>query len=256
MITVSPENFAQQMAYVAHAGYRTVGATELADFLAGGVLAPKSIVLTFDDGYLDSWIHAYPVLRLHGLTAINFLVTAWVGEGAARSNALQSGAYPTLLNHADCEIAIKHGEHDRAILRWSEIDKMQESGTFEFHSHTHEHVRWDQQESGSVERKCTALSRDLRQARVTLIDKLGSVSDHLCWPQGYYDDDYKRIAKEVGFRHFYTCEPGPNYPCSDLSDTCSITRLEVRNRSASWLASRLWVHSRPLLSKPYLKIKR
>src|ERR1700712_4161674 len=72
MITVSPENFAAQMAYVARAGYTTVSAAQLAAYLAGDPLPRKSIVLTFDDGYLDNWVHAHPVLEKHGLTAICF----------------------------------------------------------------------------------------------------------------------------------------------------------------------------------------
>ena len=87
MITVTPANFAAQMAYLASAGYRTLGARQLAGFLAGEPVPPKSLVLTFDDGYLDNWVHAHPVLQRHGFTAVCFLVSGWPGEGAPRANA-------------------------------------------------------------------------------------------------------------------------------------------------------------------------
>jgi hypothetical protein len=44
MITVSPDHFAAQMAYLAQAGYRTVGAKQLSAYLAGASLPAKSLV--------------------------------------------------------------------------------------------------------------------------------------------------------------------------------------------------------------------
>jgi peptidoglycan/xylan/chitin deacetylase (PgdA/CDA1 family) len=255
MITVSPGHFAAQMAHLANAGYTTIGSAQLSAYLAGEPLPPKSVMLTFDDGYLDNWVHAHPVLRAYGLTALCFLVTGWIGDGPTRANASTGGALPPLLDHRACEAALGNGAADQAILRWSEIDAMREAGTFEFHSHTHTHVRWDQV-SANVNDKRAGLARDLDAARATLKARLGDVSDHLCWPQGYYDDDYLEVASQAGFRHFYTCGTGSNYPGGDDRAVRSITRLEVRDRPASWLASRLWIHTRPAVSVAYLKIKR
>ncbi|WP_277182845.1 polysaccharide deacetylase family protein [Caballeronia sp. BR00000012568055] len=259
MITVSPEHFAEQMAYVASAGYKTVGAAELAAFLHGEDLPAKSLVITFDDGYLDNWVHAHPVLLKHGLKALCFLVSSWPGLGEVRDNTSSAAkeALPPLLNHHDGDLAIQAGHIDDVILRWSEIDAMRQAGTFEFHSHTHSHVRWDQVTQSGIEKR-ERLQQDLHDARATLATRLGSVSDHLCWPQGYYDDDYREVAREAGFSHFYTCHVGTNAQSSAAkhADEHSINRLEVRDRPASWLASRLWVHSRPAISKAYLKIKR
>ncbi|WP_421377143.1 polysaccharide deacetylase family protein [Paraburkholderia sp. DD10] len=255
MITVSPEHFAAQMAHLANAGYTTIGSERLSAYLAGEPIPGRSVVLTFDDGYLDNWVHAHPVLQAHGFTALCFLVTSWIGDGPARPHARSDATLPRLLNHRDGEIAIELGQADRVILRWSEIHAMREAGTFEFHSHTHRHVRWDQV-SATADDKCAALARDLSDARTTLKARLGAVSDHLCWPQGFYDNDYRRVAVQAGFRHFYTCETGSNYPQADDNAARSITRLEVRDRPASWFASRLWIHTRPAISRAYLKIKR
>ena len=125
------------------------------------------------------------------------------------SSASSPTELPRLLNHREGEIAIDDGRADEAILRWSEIDAMRAAGTFEFHSHTHTHIRWDQV-TRSRDEKRTRLRHDLLAARQMLDERLGDVSDHLCWPQGYYDDDYREIALDAGFRHFYTCHPGAN----------------------------------------------
>jgi len=260
MITVTPEHFAAQMAYLASAGYRTLGSRQLSAFLTGEPVPAKSVVLTFDDGYLDNWVHAHPVLQRHGFTALCFLVSGWPCEGEVRPNASSasnSTELPRLLNHREGELAIDNGRADEAILRWSEIDAMRAAGTFEFHSHTHTHTRWDQV-TRSRDEKRTRLRDDLMVARQTLDDRLGDVSDHLCWPQGYYDEDYQEIALETGFRHFYTCHTGANESDKTRAGDVgrSINRLEVRDRPAPWLASRLWVHTRPAISRAYLRIKR
>ncbi|MDR5774466.1 MULTISPECIES: polysaccharide deacetylase family protein [unclassified Caballeronia] len=259
MITVKPEHFAEQMAYLASAGYRTIGAVQLAAFLRGEEMPERSFVITFDDGYLDNWVHAHPVLQRHGFTALCFLVSSWPGDGNVRPNAANAPAHalPALLDHHAGERAIEEGRADDTILRWSEIDAMRHAGTFEFHSHTHTHVRWDQK-TASADEKRQRLSEDLKTSRATLNARLGQVSDHLCWPQGYYDEDYREVALNAGFSHFYTCHPGTNSRGQEASNEArgSIRRLEVRDRPASWLRSRMWVHSRPLVSRAYLSVKR
>jgi peptidoglycan/xylan/chitin deacetylase (PgdA/CDA1 family) len=253
-VTVSPVHFADQIAMLAREGYTTLGAQAFSEYLAGKPVPAKSVVLTFDDGYLDNWVHAHPVLAEHGFTALGFLVSGWVNSGPARSNATDSTSarnLPGLLGHSAAKAAIEAGESDRAIMRWSEIDAMRQAGTFEFHSHTHTHTRWDRV-SADASTKRASLRDDLQQARAALAHHLGDVSDHLCWPQGYFDTDYVEEAHAAGFRHLYTVEPGTN---SRHGDPARILRLDVRDKPAAWLKSRLWVHSRPLLSRLYLKIK-
>ena len=253
-VTVSPEHFADQMAMLAREGYTTLGARAFGEYLAGKRVPAKSIVLTFDDGYLDNWVHAHPVLAKHGFTALGFLVSGWVTSGPVRPNAVDSTSaedLPNLLGHSAAKAAIEAGETDRAVMRWSEIDAMRQAGTFEFHSHTHTHTRWDRV-SANASAKRASLRDDLLQARAALTQHLGDVSDHLCWPQGYFDTDYVEEAQAAGFRHLYTVEPGTN---RRHGDPARILRLDVRDKPAAWLKSRLWVHSRPLLSRLYLKVK-
>ncbi|MRT32352.1 hypothetical protein FGX01_00105, partial [Xylella fastidiosa subsp. multiplex] len=74
-----------------------------AGFLAGKPVPHKSIVITFDDGYLDNWVYAHPILQKYHMHAVVFIVTSWTGDGPARPHAGQSGAIlPTTPNQHAC----------------------------------------------------------------------------------------------------------------------------------------------------------
>lgn len=77
---VRPETFAKQMDYLAQKGYTTVSLVDVMDNLVNGkALPPKPVVLTFDDGYQDNYLKAYPVLSQRGLRATFFLITQLIG---------------------------------------------------------------------------------------------------------------------------------------------------------------------------------
>ncbi len=248
LVTTTPENFADQMRGLAKAGYKTLGADDFAAYLAGQPVADRSVVLSFDDGYLDNWVYAHPVLEQYGFTALLFVATDWIKDGPARAHAGQpSITLPATPEHNVCKQLISDGLSDQAIVRWSEIEAMQRAGSFEFHSHTHTHTRWDKTCSGPAEKRI-ALARDLEASRAVLSQRLGKVSDHLCWPQGYFDADYLEVARDAGFKHFYTVAPGANPPGGKAEH---IKRIVVKDKPASWLLSRLWIYRHPMLAGWY-----
>ncbi|MGK2889390.1 MAG: polysaccharide deacetylase family protein [Candidatus Malihini olakiniferum] len=106
----------------------------------------KSVMITFDDGYLDNWVYAFPVLKRLGLHAHIFLITGQIGDGPARNLA------EVAFSHKKSEEKVASGNADDVMLRWSEIEEMQASGLVEFHAHTHTHQRWDWQITDTAER--------------------------------------------------------------------------------------------------------
>jgi peptidoglycan/xylan/chitin deacetylase (PgdA/CDA1 family) len=246
LVTISPENFRDQMRWLAGHGYTTIGCDDLADFIAGAPLPAKSVLLTFDDGYLDNYVYAHPVLAEFGLKAALFIVTGRIGDGAAR-NCAGEGTLPDTPPHKACKAAVQAGRADAVMLRWSEVERMRSAGSFEFHSHTHTHTRWDQVEADPGRRR-VLLVDDLTQSRATLQSRLGGATSHLCWPQGYYDDDYRSAARAVGFTHLYTVRRGTCLPHCTADE---LPRIVTKDKAGSWLGARLRLYGSPWLARLY-----
>jgi len=250
-ITASPKNFEDQLAWLSSHGYGSLTTDEFAAHLAGEPVPDKSVLITFDDGYLDNWVHAFPLLKKYGYKAVIFLVTAWVGHGPARPVAGQGQPLPDTPSHDECERRIAQGDSDSVMLRWSEIQAMQESGLVEFHSHTHTHTRWDKSER--AHEKNALMAQELQQSRQALLENLGSVSEHFCWPQGYFDADYVRVAQQAGFKYLYTTHAfGQNLAGTNPAH---IHRFAVRNTTGDSVGRRIQVAAHPVIAPVFNRFK-
>ncbi|GAA4056419.1 polysaccharide deacetylase family protein [Nonomuraea soli] len=78
LITVKPQRFRAQMAWLKRHRLRGVSMKELLR-AQKAARADRLVGLTFDDGYADFAIHALPVLLQHGFTATVFAVTSRLG---------------------------------------------------------------------------------------------------------------------------------------------------------------------------------
>jgi peptidoglycan/xylan/chitin deacetylase (PgdA/CDA1 family) len=72
---VTVENFYEQMKFLQQNGYTALTTLELANILwDGGSLPPHPVVITFDDGNLDVYENAFPILSEFGFRAVIYIV--------------------------------------------------------------------------------------------------------------------------------------------------------------------------------------
>lgn len=251
MIATTPEHFAEHLEWLVRHGYTALSADEFARHLREGGAPRRSILITFDDGYLDNWVYAAPLLQRFGLKAVIFIVTQWIGQGGVRPRMGQGLRLPDSPDHRECEQRIQQGHSDDVMLRWSEIQAMRAEGLIEFHSHTHTHTRWDLSQPDD---KNVRMKDELAQSRASLARHLGEASSHLCWPQGYFDPDYVQIAQQAGFRTLYTTQAfGRNRPGSD---PLNVYRFAVRDTSGASVGRRVQVAAHPLVGPVFNRWKR
>ena len=163
--------FARQMTALARAGWRTLS---LADFAASRTThhAPRTFLLSFDDGYACLADNAYPVLADLGFTATTFLITDYVGQ----------------TNTWDMRYTWDRLQH----LRWQEIERWQARG-FDFASHgaTHRRLTWLDD---------AALISELERSRDSLISRLGAGAGRaVAYPFGAADIRVLRHAQSAGY---------------------------------------------------------
>jgi peptidoglycan/xylan/chitin deacetylase (PgdA/CDA1 family) len=252
LVTVSPETFEEHIAYLARKKYHALAADEFLEFLQGKrALDGRNVLITFDDGYLDNYVYAYPILKRYGLKATIFTITGLMGDGAARVHLSAGKMLPATPDHRACKAAVAAGRADEVMLRWSEIEAMEASGAVEIHSHTHSHLRWDQLHPDKAQR-LAAVEADLMASHAALKSRLGKDSRHLCWPWGYFEPEYQGIAAGAGFAAQYATARGVNIAGSD--PRC-IPRLVMKDRPAGWFATRVAIYQNAFLGRLYNRLR-
>jgi peptidoglycan/xylan/chitin deacetylase (PgdA/CDA1 family) len=78
-VCVSPENFAGHMEALRKYA-RPISLSKLVQCLKQDSLLPKSVAVTFDDGYADNLYIAKPILEKHGIPATVFICTGYAGK--------------------------------------------------------------------------------------------------------------------------------------------------------------------------------
>ena len=80
-LTVTPENFTQQMDWLKAHDYHPVTIDDLRAYFTGQHTLPsKPVVITLDDGYRDLYTTAFPILRAHNFKAVAYIVTSFVNR--------------------------------------------------------------------------------------------------------------------------------------------------------------------------------
>jgi len=196
-LAVTPEAFAEQLAWLHQEGCQTVTAAELSAVLAGdaGELPDRPVVLTFDDGYADFHTRAMPMMEQYGFRATVFVTTGWVDD---------AGPLPT-------------GRRPGRMMSWSQVEEAAQA-RFEVAAHSHLHPQLDR-----VSPK--RLREELQVSKAQLEDKTGSPVTGLAYPFGYSNARVRHAARELG--HSYACAVS-NVMMSDRSDLLALPRLTVR----------------------------
>jgi peptidoglycan/xylan/chitin deacetylase (PgdA/CDA1 family) len=86
---VSRNAFCEQISWLIDQGYEFVSLAALVQSLRKGLgdKTGKQVILTFDDGYQDFTLNAFPILQRHRLPATVFLVTDMLGQKATWSKS-------------------------------------------------------------------------------------------------------------------------------------------------------------------------
>ncbi len=83
--------FEGQMKALRDGGWTTIPLAELHAHISSGAPVPeKPVVLTFDDGYLDNYTLAWPILRRYGHRAVIWMTTDFIDPSTEPRPTLES----------------------------------------------------------------------------------------------------------------------------------------------------------------------
>ncbi|MDP2652650.1 MAG: polysaccharide deacetylase family protein [Candidatus Omnitrophota bacterium] len=157
---VSPENFRRQMAYLKQNGYKVIRMEDLVNGVkAGKTFPPKTVVLSFDDGYIDNYKNAMPVLQEFGFPAIFFVSP---------------------------NMTFRDG-----FMRWSELVHLRKAG-FDFGSH-------GMTQAYLPGLSAKELEYEVRQSKRILETRLKMPVRIFAYPVGGFTDDIKAYMRDSGY---------------------------------------------------------
>ena len=166
-LTVSVADFEDQMRYLKENDYKTITPEEmLAAFKNNTPLPEKAVIITFDDGYLDNYKNAYPILKKYGLKATIFVITDYVS------------LYPN-------------------YVTWDELKEMQGSGIINIESHTMDHLNLLKVDKNEARLQLSG-SKHWLEAHLKKPIKF------LAYPEGDYNNEIINILKDLGYEGAFT----------------------------------------------------
>ena len=244
MVTVTPETFEGQMRHLSEGGYAALSLDDLLSIVREEAEPPRrAVAITFDDGWLDNQVYAFPVLRKYRLPAAVFVVTDWVERASAPVPA--DDLRIPFPRHREMRERAERGETRGVVLDWERIGEMRNSGLVRFYSHTRTHVKCDRVPEEVV-------TEELRSAKKTLEERLGSPCQYLCWPYGKFTPRATAIAREAGYEAAFTTRHDVVRRGVDPFD---LPRIVVKD-SVPWFARRMGVYTNPVVSRIYLAVKK
>lgn len=231
---VTPAQFAAQLAALKNAGWKSVKLADALTHITGEKpLSGKNLLITFDDGYADNWICAYPALKAAGMSAVVFATTARITDSPAR---------PTMADGAACPVTVKDERTSQGFLSWSELRAMADSGVFEIGGHTHTHKEFDKKAVYAD------LDGELKTSFELIEKNVGVKPLSMAWPWGAYESAWPQAAAKAGYKTVFTTVGGSNF---EGSDPLEIRRFKIKCGSVSWLMRRMAVYATPVIGNLY-----
>lgn len=170
-MTITTKQFEAQMKYLSDNNYTAISPDQLIDHLeTGAPLPPHPVLITFDDGYKDNYLNAFPILKKYQMTATIFLISDYVSTY-------------------------------EKYLTWDEIALMQRDG-IDFESHTLSHMNLI--EAASDEE----LQQQLAGSKAALEWHLGKQVNYIAYPCGTYNPKIMSQTKATGYRGAFTVNFG------------------------------------------------
>lgn len=166
-LAIAPKDFQQHIRLLTK--YFSLKPMTLKDAQEAGW--PKgSFVLTFDDGYMDNYEEAFPILSEMVVNATFFVVTGMIGDNRDWGEMKKA----------------------RRLMTWEQLREMDRAG-MEIASHTESHA-----DLSSI--SITESRKEMKRSKEVIEQKLGKTCSSFCFPYNRLNRELVKLMVEAGYR--------------------------------------------------------
>lgn len=185
---ISAERFENDLKWYRSQGFTTILPSQLTAYAENGSRLPaKPILLSFDDGYCNNYLYAFPLLEKYNMKAVISLI-------GVDSDIASDDIYRV---------------PESCNLSWGEVAVMAKSGLVEFGNHTYDLHRIENGRKGADRKKGESIENyqkllfddlALNQAKIEAVT--GAAPLMFAWPYGAYPQDQSgdKALAEAGIK--------------------------------------------------------
>lgn len=193
---ISPAEFESDLQYLYENNYNTITMNELIDFVYHEKDLPENpIMLTFDDGYLNTYVYAFPLIKKYNFK----IVLSIIGKST------------------DDFTRVKEENINYSHLSWDKINEMLDSGLVELQNHTYNlhttkkgRIGVKPKPGESLDDYTLIVADDLTKLQEEIKAITGEAPTTFTYPYGEFTQETITILEELGFRAGLTCDYGVN----------------------------------------------
>ncbi len=194
--TITTDNFKEQLDYLKNNNYKTLTMDEFYRWKIGELDLPyKSVLITFDDGFLSNYEYAFKLLKDYNMNATVFVVGSFIDNSSADEWTGNIKTYMTkdILSNLETEYP-----------------------NIEIYSHSYNlHFQ------GAINQDKDVLTNDIK-----MFNDFYKTTDVFCYPFGQYNTNIEDCLKESGYKLAF--KYGPDYKKAGRNDdNFEIPRLNV-----------------------------
>lgn len=190
---ITPMQFEEDIKYLKEKGYTGVFISDLIAYVEKGTPLPeKPILITFDDGYYNNYLYAYPILKKYNTKAVFSLIGKYSEQ---YSETGEENAYYT-------------------HITWEQAREMADSGLVELQNHSYdlhslEHRKGARKLSNeSIEDYQRMLYGDLQKTDTLIYENTGYKPTAFTYPFGYISSESIMVLEEMGYKASVSSESG------------------------------------------------
>lgn len=207
---ITPAQFEEDLIYLKNNGYTTIVVEDLINWVYNdGELPEKPIILTFDDGYYNNYLYAFPLLKQYECKAVISII------GNYTDQYTKSGERNAYYSH----------------ITWDMVSEMIDSGIIEIANHSYDMHTLNKGRKGSNKKKNesyevykSTFERDLVEFQNKIEEMTGYMPKTYTYPYGSVSKDSLEFVKELGFYASLSCAEGKNCLTGDKNELYLLKR--------------------------------